>query len=83
MGVLLEVRSDVSEIKGKLNTYNSFQEKVDDLCVCLKETDARSKSNTIRIDEIEESHKWFSRTVAGALIVTGIGLFVALIKSMA
>ncbi|UWG96769.1 hemolysin XhlA family protein [Dehalobacter sp. DCM] len=78
--ILLEVKSDVAEIKGQLNTYNTLQENVSDLGVCLKETEARSKSNTKRIDSIEDNNKWLWRTVAGTIIAGVIGVLIAAYK---
>ncbi len=34
------------------------------------------------VSEIRDSMKWLSRTLTGAIIVTLVGLFVAMIKSM-
>ncbi|GAB6170532.1 hypothetical protein JCM15765_33200 [Paradesulfitobacterium aromaticivorans] len=70
--ILLEVKSDVSRINGKLDSYNGLREKVDTIDTKATETDARAKSNTHRINKLEESNTWLWRTVASTFIAAGI-----------
>jgi len=71
--ILLEVKSDVSRIEGKLDSYNGLREKVDTIEDRGIESEQRSKSNTHRIDKIEGNLTWLWRTVVGAIIVAAIG----------
>ena len=79
LNILLEVKSDVAEIKGELKTYSATQEKLSATADCVKETEARSKSNTHRIDKIEANLTWLWRTIAGALIIAAIAAYVSFV----
>ena len=78
--ILLEVKSDVAKIDGKLDSYNGLREKVDKVETKTTETDARSKSNTHRIDKLEANNTWLWRTVAGAIIAAVITAFTTLVR---
>lgn len=68
MAVLLELKSDVSRINGKLDSYNGLREKVDLIETKATETESRSKSNTHRLDKLEANNTWLWRTVVAAII---------------
>lgn len=76
MDILLEVKAEVATINGKLDTYNSLQEKVDEIDTKATETEARSKSNTHRINKLEANNTWLWRAFAGAIIAAAVGAVV-------
>lgn len=75
--LLMEIRERLVRVETKLDNYNGLREKVDAHETKLAETEARSKSNCHRIDELEENNKWIWRTVAGSLIAGAIAVFVS------
>ncbi len=67
--VLIDIRERLVRVETKLDAQNGLKEKA-------TETESRSKSNTHRIDKIEANLTWLWRSIAGALIVAGVGAVV-------
>lgn len=78
--ILLEVKSDVAKIDGKLDSYNGLREKVDSIETKATETKARSESNTHRINKLEANNTWLWRTVAGAIISAVVATMAIFLK---
>lgn len=74
--LLMEIRERLVRVETKIDNFNSLASKLEVLEKCVTETESRSKSNSHRIDDIEENNKWLWRTIAGALIVAAIAAFV-------
>lgn len=68
-----EVLDRLTKIETKLDDYTTIKNKSDD-------SYNLSKQNEKDIDEIKDKIKWLSRTIAGAIITTIIGVIVAVIK---
>ena len=75
-GVLIDIRERLVRVETKLDNHNGIREKIDTIDTRSTENEARGKSNTHRIDKLEESYLWLWRTVAGAIIVAGISALV-------
>ncbi|MFA6071561.1 MAG: hemolysin XhlA family protein [Janthinobacterium sp.] len=78
----MEIRERLVRVETKLDTNNDLRGKVEAVECKATETESRSKSNTHRIDKLEEAHTWLWRTVAGAFIIAAIGVFIALVKTL-
>lgn len=75
--ILQEILQRVTRVETKIDSYNGLRDKIDSCETKLTETEARSKSNTHRINKVESNLTWLWRTIAGALIVIVVGgLFV-------
>lgn len=68
-----EVLDRLTKIETKLDDYTTIKNRSDD-------SYNLSKQNEKDIDEIKDKIKWLSRTIAGAIITTIIGVIVAVIK---
>ena len=75
-GVLVDIRERLVRVETKLDNHNGLREKIDTTDTRSTENEARSKSNTHRINKLEESYLWLWRTIAGAIIVAGVGALV-------
>ena len=75
-GVLVDIRERLVRVETKLDNHNGIREKLDACEDKGIENEARGKSNTHRINKLEESYLWLWRTVAGAIIVAGISALV-------
>lgn len=71
--VLIDIRERLTRVETKLDAQNDLRKKVDDNETKITETEARSKSNTHRIDALEANNTWLWRTVVGAIIAAGVG----------
>lgn len=71
--VLVDIRERLVRVETKLDNQNGLREKVDFIENKSTETEARSKSNTHRIDRLEANNTWLWRTIVGAIIVAGAG----------
>ncbi|GAB6171984.1 hemolysin XhlA family protein [Paradesulfitobacterium aromaticivorans] len=71
--VLVDIRERLVRVETKIDNQNGIREKVDAVEDKAIETEARSKSNTHRIDKLEANNTWLWRTVAGAIILAGLG----------
>jgi len=71
--VLVDIRERLVRVETKLDAQNGLREKVDSIESKLTETEARSKSNTHRIDALEANTTWLWRTTIGAIIAAAIG----------
>jgi anti-sigma-K factor RskA len=78
--VLIDIRERLVRIETILEPLPSIRERIDSIECRIHETDARSRSNTHRIDKLEENNTWLWRTVAGAIIAAVIAAFTALFK---
>lgn len=74
--ILQEILQRVTRVETKIDSYNGLRDKIDTCETKITETEARSKSNTHRIDKVESNLTWLWRTIAGALIVAAIAAFV-------
>jgi hypothetical protein len=72
--VLIDIRERLVRVETKLDSQNGLREKVDAMEAKLTEVEARSKSNTHRIDKLEANNQWLWRTVAGAIIAAVIAI---------
>lgn len=59
-----EVLTRLARIEEKLNDYDRIKTKADDAY-------AKSQTNEMRIEELEDKSKWLTRTITGA-IITGV-----------
>lgn len=76
--VLNDIRERLVRIETKQDAQSDLAKKVDCVERCGVETEARSKSNTHRLDQLEQANTWLWRTIAGAIIVAGVGALIAL-----
>lgn len=70
--VLIDIRERLVRVETKLDTQNGLREKVEFIENKTTETEARSKSNTHRIDKLEANNTWLWRTVVGAIISAAV-----------
>jgi hypothetical protein len=71
--VLVDIRERLVRVETKIDAQNDIREKVETVEAKAIETEARSKSNTHRLDKLEANNTWLWRTVTAAIIVAGIG----------
>ncbi len=71
--VLIDIRERLVRVETKLDNNNDLRDRVSAVEDKAIETDARAKSNTHQITEVKSNLTWLWRTVAGAIIVTGLG----------
>ena len=76
--ILVDIRERLARIETKQDAQNGLREKIDTIDTRSTENEARGKSNTHRINKLEESYLWLWRTIAGAIIVAGIGALMIL-----
>lgn len=74
--VLIDIRERLVRVETKLDAQNKLNEKVDNNETKITEVESRSKSNTHRLDSLEDNITWLWRTVAGAIIVAFVGAFI-------
>lgn len=74
--ILVDIRERLARIETKQDAQNGIREKLDCVDTRSVETESRSKSNTHRIDALEEANRWLWRTIAGALIIGTISAVV-------
>lgn len=74
--VLIDIRERLVRVETKLDAQNKLNEKVDTNETKITEVESRSKSNTHRLDSLEDNITWLWRTVAGAIIVAFVGAFI-------
>jgi len=72
-GLMSDIRERLARLETKIDNLNDLSKKVDETATKVAETEARSKSNTHRIDAIEKNLNWLWRTIVGAVIIAGIG----------
>jgi len=72
-GLMSDIRERLARLETKIDNLNDLSKKVDETANKVAEIEARSKSNTHRIDKLEANLTWLWRTIAGAVIVAGIG----------
>lgn len=77
-GVLMDIRERLVRVETKLDNHNGIRERVDAAEDKVIETESRSKSNTHRVDKLEENNTWLWRTIAGALIIVAITAMVVI-----
>jgi anti-sigma-K factor RskA len=78
--VLIDIRERLVRIETILEPLPSLREKIDSIECRAHEADTQSKSNTHRIDKLEENNTWLWRTVAGAIIAAVIAMLTTLFK---
>lgn len=71
--VLIDIRERLVRVETLLLSYNSMREELNCIKGQCADNDARSKSNTYKIDEIKSNLSWLWRTIGGALIITATG----------
>jgi len=71
--VLMDIRERLVRVETKLDNHNGIRERLDAAEDKAIENESRSKSNCHRIDKLEANLTWLWRTIAGAVIVAGIG----------
>jgi anti-sigma-K factor RskA len=74
--VLIDIRERLVRVETKLDNQNDLRDRTCNVEEKATETEARSKSNTHRIDKLEEANVWLWRTFAGAIIVAGVSAVV-------
>lgn len=78
--ILSEIRERLARIEERINNQSDLRGEVEALKTKLAEVDARSKSNTHRIDKLEANSTWLWRTIAGAIIVASVGGLAVMFK---
>ena len=78
--VLIDIRERLVRVEVLLNNQNDLRGKVENVETKATETEARSKSNTHRIDKLEEANRWLWRTLTSALIASIISVALAILK---
>jgi len=70
--VLMDIRERLVRVETKLDSQNDLKLKVETNEIMSVETEARSKSNTHRINKLEADNTWLWRTIVGTIIAAGI-----------
>ena len=70
--LLMDIRERLVRVETKLDNHNGIRERVDAVEDRVIENEARGKSNTHRVDKLEENNTWLWRTVVGAIICAAI-----------
>jgi len=78
--VLIDIRERLVRVETKLDNQNDLRERVGAVETKATETESRSKSDTDRIDKLEEANRWLWRTLTSALIAGIISVAVAILK---
>lgn len=76
--VLIDIRERLVRVETKLDNQNDLRDRTCNLEEKATETEARSKSNTHRIDKLEENNTWLWRVVVGAIISTAVTALVVI-----
>ena len=74
--ILVDIRERLARIETKQDAQSGLREKIETTDTRSTENEARSKTNTHRVNKLEESYLWLWRTIAGATIVAVIGTLV-------
>ena len=74
--ILVDIRERLARIETKQDAQSELREKIETTDTRSTENEARSKTNTHRVNKLEESYLWLWRTIAGATIVAVIGTLV-------
>lgn len=74
--VLIDIRERLVRVETKLDNQNDLRDRTCNVEEKATETEARSKSNTHRIDKLEENSTWLWRVVVGAIISAGVSAVV-------
>jgi hypothetical protein len=78
--ILNEILQRLVRVETKLDALTDLRSKVDDIENKEIEIDARTKSNTHRIDRLEGANTWLWRAIVGAIIASLIGTVGIFIK---
>ena len=70
--VLMEIRERLVRVETKLDNHNGIRERLDAVEDRAIENEARGKSNTHRVNKLEENNTWLWRTVVGAIIIAAV-----------
>jgi len=70
--VLMEIRERLVRVETKLDNHNGIRERLDAVEDRAIENEARGKSNTHRVNKLEENNTWLWRTVVGAIICAAV-----------
>ena len=66
--LLMDIRERLVRVETKLDNHNGIRERVDAVEDRVIENEGKGKSNTHRVDKLEENNTWLWRTVVGAII---------------
>lgn len=69
-----EVLTRLTKIETKLDDYKSVKDE-------SHEAYTLSRDNQKRLDKIEDNNKWLFRTTIGAVIISLVGIVIALAKT--
>ena len=70
--LLMDIRERLVRVETKLDNHNGIRERVDAVEDRVIENEGKGKSNTHRVDKLEENNTWLWRTVAGAIIIAAV-----------
>jgi len=70
--LLMDIRERLVRVETKLDNHNGIRERVDAVEDRVIENESRGKSNTHRINKLEENNTWLWRTVVGAIICAAV-----------
>jgi len=73
---LIDIRERLVRVETKLDNQNDLRDRTCNVEEKATGTESRSKSNTHRIDKLEEANVWLWRTIAGSIIVAGVSAVV-------
>jgi len=69
---MADIRERLVRVETKIDNLNDMGKKIDDTATKATENEARSKSNTHRIDKLESNNTWLWRTIVGAIICAAV-----------
>jgi len=70
--LLMDIRERLVRVETKLDNHNGIRERVDAVEDRVIENESRGKSNTHRINKLEENNTWLWRTVVSAIIIAAV-----------
>jgi len=70
--LLMDIRERLVRVETKLDNHNGIRERVDAVEDRAIENEFQGKSNTHRVNKLEENNTWLWRTVVGAIICAAI-----------
>ena len=73
--LLMDIRERIVRVETKLDNHNGLRERVDVVEDRAIENESRGKSNSHRIDKLEENNTWLWRTIVGAIIGVSVAAF--------
>ena len=76
--ILVDIRERLARIETNQDAQSVLREMIDTTNTRSTDNEARSKLNAHRVNKLEESYLWLWRTIAGAIIVAGIGALMIL-----